>query len=100
MRYIVITVCLLVVVICILKADIGCMDTSKHLDTHDGYDYKTLHYVSCSCPCHKMRHLNRKGKCFMCGHYLKPNTQIYDMSFLRTKAVNNLFSSIPTFKYK
>lgn len=82
-----------------LDASIGCMDTSKHADTSGGYDYKTLHYVECSCPCCKMRHLNRKGKCFKCGHYIKPDTEEFDTSFLYEIPENPLLPPIMTFKY-
>ncbi len=82
-----------------LDASIGCMDTSKHTNTNDGYDYKTLHYVACSCPCYKERHLNRKGKCFKCSHYVKQDSEEFDTSFLYEIPENPLFPPIMTFKY-
>lgn len=38
-------------------------------------DYKTLHYVYCSCPCGsgpRYQILGRKGKCLECWHYHDP----------------------------
>jgi hypothetical protein len=55
-----------------LRAQIGCMDTSKHRDTSDGYDYKKLHYVACACPCQANKTLNKKGRCNRCLHFHKP----------------------------
>ncbi len=65
-----------------LGAKVGCMDKSKHGNICDGYDYKTLHYVHCTCPCDKYRHMSRKNKCFKCRHYMKPNEQLIGTEFL------------------
>jgi|GEM_PF-5728190 hypothetical protein len=81
------------------QADIGCMDKSKHTDTRDGYDYKTLHYVECTCPCHKHRHTARKNKCSQCDHYMNPKIEEFDTSFLYTEPENPLFPPIMPFKY-
>ena len=56
-----------------LSATIGCMDDSQYGYTERGYDYKILHYVSCSCPCASYKNLNKRGQCLRCGHYHKPN---------------------------
>ena len=83
-----------------VMACIGCMDTSKHTKIKDGYDYKTLHYVECSCPCHKYRHLMRKGKCFKCRHYVKPDAVVFDMRFLYENPSNTFFGTrIMPYKY-
>lgn len=52
-----------------VQAQLGCMDKSQHGDIRDGYDYKTLHYVSCPCPCERYPRLDRRGQCMKCGHY-------------------------------
>lgn len=72
---------------------IGCMDNSKHTDISDGYDYKTLHYVQCNCPCHKYRHLHRKGKCFKCRHYVKLDDVAQNIP-LRTASRNPFISQV------
>ncbi len=82
-----------------ILGDIGCMDNSKHVKTKDGYDYKTLHYVECSCPCRKQRHLLRKGKCFKCRHYVKHDTEISDMSFLYENTPESTFGKAMPYKY-
>jgi hypothetical protein len=82
-----------------ILGDVGCMDTSKHTKIKDGYDYKTLHPVECSCPCRKQRHLLRKGKCFKCGHYIKHDTQAYDMSFLYDTPSDSIFGKVMPYKY-
>lgn len=55
--------------VCGLRAEIGCMDNSYHGDTNHGYDYKSYHYVSCYCPCHKYVQTMDRGCCLKCGHY-------------------------------
>lgn len=50
-----------------LKAQIGCMDNSQHLQ--ESYDTKTYHYVSCNCPCYKYQQFMYKGLgCTKCKH--------------------------------
>jgi hypothetical protein len=63
-----------------LSATIGCMDDSQYGYTERGYDYKTLHYVSCSCPCSSYKNLNQHGRCLQCGHYHKPQEMEIVMS--------------------
>lgn len=82
-----------------VAAQIGCMDNSKHTYTKDGYDYKTLHPVACSCPCQTQRHLARKGKCFKCRHYFKDDAVAFDMSFLYTENNDSLFGSMRPARY-
>jgi len=55
-----------------LSAEVGCMDNSKHRDISDGYDYKRLHYVYCSCPCKMHKNLSKKGRCSKCLHFHDP----------------------------
>lgn len=55
--------------VCTSRSAIGCMDNSKHTDTSDGYDYKTYHHVSCTCPCDSYPHYLDRGQCMKCGHY-------------------------------
>jgi len=52
-------------------ATIGCQETSSHMDDN-GYDYKTLKFVRCSCPCERYRAYD--GRCGMCGHYPEHHT--------------------------
>jgi hypothetical protein len=81
-------------------ADVGCMDNSKHVkDMKNGYDYKTLHYVECSCPCQKQRHLIRKGKCFKCRHYIKLDAVAFDMNFLYETYTDSIFGKVFPYKY-
>ncbi|MBY0109501.1 MAG: hypothetical protein K2X90_00070 [Candidatus Babeliaceae bacterium] len=82
-----------------LYGSVGCMENSKHAQTKDGYDYKTLHYVECSCPCQKQRHLIRKGKCFKCRHYVKLDAEAFDTSFLYETQASSIFSSMRPSKY-
>lgn len=55
-----------------LKAEVGCIDNSKHLDTWDGPDYKKYHYVDCTCPCDRYYHSYDRGLCEICMHYRAP----------------------------
>jgi hypothetical protein len=55
-----------------LKAEVGCIDKSKHLDTWDGPDYKKYHYVDCTCPCDRYYHSYDRGLCEICMHYRAP----------------------------
>lgn len=64
--------CLLQAAVVNMHAEIGCMDDSKHRDIRDGYDYKTLHYVNCSCACRDHKNLNKKARCSKCLHYHHP----------------------------
>ncbi len=67
-------ICLLTLFLIVTaRAQVGCMDTSKHRDTSDGYDYKKLHYVSCDCPCRAHKTLNKKGRCNRCLHFHHPD---------------------------
>lgn len=58
-----------------LNAAVGCMDYSKHTCTVDGYDYKNLHYVYCTCPCEKYVYMD--GRCSICTHYHVPKAVRY-----------------------
>lgn len=78
---------------------IGCMEKGRHGKTHDGYDYKTLHYVACSCPCKKYRHMARKNKCAKCGHYTDSRVQDFDTSFLYLDQPPTLFNKVKPFTY-
>lgn len=55
------------------QAKLGCMDKSQHGDISDGYDYKALHYVECSCPCDRYPRLESRGQCLQCKHYSIPH---------------------------
>lgn len=48
---------------------VGCMDNSKHMDPKAGPDFKTYHYVYCTCPCQRYAHSNDRGRCEKCLHY-------------------------------
>lgn len=68
-RYAFYALCILASTGSTVKAATGCMDNSYHGCMDEGYDYKTLHYVSCSCPCNRYERLNRRGQCTQCLHY-------------------------------
>lgn len=51
------------------EPQVGCMDNSKHLDTCDGCDYKTYHYVYCTCPCQRYARSYDRGRCEKCLHF-------------------------------
>jgi hypothetical protein len=61
-------------------AEVGCMDNSYHAylcpyinpEYCGKPDYKTLHFVTCYCPCRKFKHGYERDKCFRCGHYHDP----------------------------
>lgn len=55
------------------KAEIGCMAKSKRLNTANGYDYKQLEYVSCSCPCSSYVQDRKRAMCTQCLHFHKPS---------------------------
>ncbi len=60
-----------------INAAIGCMDDSKHTNTWDGCDYKTLNYVHCNCNCDQHPYSIEFGKCCNCGHYRTPKNSDY-----------------------
>lgn len=59
-------------------AQMGCMDTSWHLD--QPFDNKALHPVDCTCPCQDYEtDLNRpftKNRCPRCGHIRIPERSV------------------------
>ncbi len=55
-----------------LIGQIGCMDKSKHLN--EKYDYKTYHYVHCTCDCQRYAQSSDRGLCSECGHYHDPGS--------------------------
>lgn len=59
-----------------IKAEIGCMDNSKYMDLSDGYDYKTYHYVYCTCPCNRYAQSFHRGLCEQCLHFRSPKDLI------------------------
>ena len=63
-----------------INGKVGCMDNSWHLKK--AYDYKTYHYVYCSCPCEKeYEQLSNRGQCWKCHHYHEPqNIEIIQVS--------------------
>ena len=68
MKYI--TILFVLVSTTILRAEIGCMTKSKHLES--AFDYKNYHYVQCNCPCWKYETSSDRGICSQCGHYHEP----------------------------
>ena len=63
---------LLVVQVC--KADIGCMDNSYHAQCCDQVDLKRYHFVECTCPCDKYAHSFNRGRCEKCWHFRIPKS--------------------------
>lgn len=57
-----------------LRAEMGCMDNSFHLDSSKGCDNKKYHYVQCSCPCNEYRQSFNRGCCDKCLHYRDPQS--------------------------
>ncbi|MCL4361018.1 hypothetical protein M1446_01520 [Candidatus Dependentiae bacterium] len=58
------------------NSKIGCMDKSYHLDRSNGFDYKTYHYVKCSCPCNKYPKTD-DYRCIQCRHFHEPSETIF-----------------------
>ena len=55
-----------------INSAIGCCDNSYHTNHTQAYDYKTLHYVKCSCHCEQYPLIEKLGQCARCGHYREP----------------------------
>lgn len=52
-----------------MNAEVGCMARSKDMCRYDGYDYKILHPVFCTCPCRRYPLITERSRCSMCRHY-------------------------------
>src|ERR1700722_11180604 len=51
-----------------IKARVGCLDNSWHLEKT--VDDKSYHYVECNCPCEKRYvQLANRGRCTKCRHF-------------------------------
>ncbi len=64
----------------------GCQDNSTHLATSSG-DYKTWHYVKCSCPCEKRYVKRPDGHCSECEH-LRMHSPLMSAESDPTKLIN------------
>ena len=59
------------------RAKLGCIDNSVHGDPKKRPDFKTYHYVSCSCPCDRYAQFDARSRCAKCRHFHAPERAIY-----------------------
>ena len=60
-----------------LQAKLGCIDNSFHHDVTKRPDFKTYHYVSCTCPCDRYAQFDARSRCTKCKHFHAPGRPIY-----------------------